>query len=155
MISTAESLDREDPNGREVYYITLIAEDGGGSRETTLLVITVLDINDNPPIFNTDMFTTILLEGTDYSNVLTLQATDADKPLTINSAISYSITSQDGSSVSANFQIDSSMGTISASNLDCETTTSFSLLVTATDGGTNPGPLNGTATLEVTIQVHN
>ena len=158
VLSTEGALDREDTNSREMFYLTLIAEDGAGTltnpnRGTTFLVITVLDINDNAPIFNPNTYTLFLVEETDYPNLLTLIATDADKPLTVNSDISYSITNQDGTDVSANFLIGSNSGVVSALNLDCETTSSFSLLVTATDSGTNPGPLSGTATISVTIQV--
>lgn len=158
VFSTLGTLDREDITSRETFYLTLIAEDGAGTltnpnRGTTFLVITVLDVNDNAPIFNPTSYSLSLLEEMDYSSVLTLIATDADKPLTVNSVISYSITNQDGTDVSTNFQIDSSLGVVSASNLDCETTSSFSLLVTATDGGTNPAPMSGTATISVAIQV--
>lgn len=153
ILSTAVSLNREGADNREFYYLTLTATDGGGFIGSTLLVVTVLDINDNAPIFNPTSFVTILLEGTDYSSVVVLRATDADKPSTVNSAISYAIANADGTDVSANFLIDSTSGTVSASNLDCETATSFALRVTAADGGTNPGPLSGTATISVTIQV--
>jgi hypothetical protein len=40
-------LDREK---QAVYYLTLQATDGGNQSTTTALEITLLDINDNPPV---------------------------------------------------------------------------------------------------------
>ena len=58
----------------EEYYLTLIAEDGGSptNRDSTLIIIRVLDINDNPPVFNPDMYSLTLLEGETYPDFLTV-----------------------------------------------------------------------------------
>ena len=82
-----------------------------------------------------------------------IQATDADEVGNPNSQIQYSIAFAGGSSSSPMFTIDAGTGAVSAVNLDYETSTSHSLVITATDGGTIPGPLSSTATLEVTVTV--
>ena len=56
------------------YFLSLIAEDRGSptNRNSTILSIRVLDINDNPPVFNPDMYSLMLLEGETYPNFLTV-----------------------------------------------------------------------------------
>ena len=61
-------LDRET---RDSYHLTLVATDGGGLTATTLIVISVLDVNDEAPRFVPDYFTLILRENTDYNPALT------------------------------------------------------------------------------------
>ena len=73
-ISLRGTVDREQ---QDTYYLTLIASDGGGTlanpnRAITLVVITVQDINDNPPVFSVSGYRFTLLEGTTYTNFLTV-----------------------------------------------------------------------------------
>ena len=73
-ISLIGTVDREQ---RDTYFLTLIASDGGGTlanpnRAVTLLNITVLDFNDNPPVFPLSSYQFSLVEGTAYPNILTL-----------------------------------------------------------------------------------
>lgn len=46
-VKNGQLLDRER---QAVYYLTLQATDGGNQSSTTTLKITLLDINDNPPV---------------------------------------------------------------------------------------------------------
>ena len=69
---TAE-LDREM---RDSYHLTLVATDDGGLSATTLIVITVLDVNDNTPTFRPAVFTLVLIESTDYPSALTVFVSD-------------------------------------------------------------------------------
>ncbi len=69
---TAE-LDREM---RDAYHLTLVATDDGGLSATTLIVITVLDVNDNTPTFRPAVFTLVLIESIDYSSALTVFVSD-------------------------------------------------------------------------------
>ncbi len=73
------------------------------------------------------------------------QATDGDKPGTVNTMLSYSIFPV------TNFGIDSSTGVINAFELDCEVAMTHTLILTATDAGTPP--LTGSATINVRLQV--
>lgn len=67
-------LDREDVFQ---YHLTLTAEDGAGTlgnpnRASTIIVINVLDVNDNPPTFNPATYVVTLMENIDYNNFLTV-----------------------------------------------------------------------------------
>ncbi|KAG8133054.1 hypothetical protein E2320_010848 [Naja naja] len=80
-------LDREE---NPVHHLVLTATDGGEPKltGTVQLVIKVLDVNDNPPVFNQSVYRVKLLENTaSGSLVITLNATDLDEG--INREISY------------------------------------------------------------------
>lgn len=74
-----------------------------------------------------------------------IQARDGDEPNTANSMLTYAI------SPMTNFGIGLTTGIINAFDLDCETTMTHTLIVTATDGGAIP--LTGSATINVMLQV--
>ena len=46
---------------QKVYSLQLLVYDSHGASDTTTLTVTVLDINDNPPIFNPDYYTGTIL----------------------------------------------------------------------------------------------
>ena len=74
-ISTLVMLDYEE---RSEYHLTLLAEDGGGTLSnpfltTTLVVISVTDVNDNPPVLNPSMYSVILVENMVYTGFLTVR----------------------------------------------------------------------------------
>ncbi|XP_034634894.1 protocadherin alpha-8-like [Trachemys scripta elegans] len=83
-----KSLDREEiPEHRLLFTST----DGGkpGLTGTVQLVITVLDANDNAPVFNQSVYEVSSLENAGHGTlVITLNATDLDEG--INKDISYS-----------------------------------------------------------------
>ena len=57
-----------------VYHMNLLATDGGGLTDTAQLVITVLDVNDNAPVFTNDLYTAQLRETeTSFVSPVTLQ----------------------------------------------------------------------------------
>lgn len=59
-ITTKKVLDREK---QDFYQITVIAQDGGGQRDSTQLSVTLRDINDNTPVFSSTVYQTSLDEG--------------------------------------------------------------------------------------------
>lgn len=145
IITTAFVLDREffaqegifiPPDSQE--SITIIATDDGvipGSFENTQDVfITLLDINDNDPIFDAPLFQGFIDEnGPNSAPVLTVSATDAD--LFNNSEIRYSLV--DGDSLP--FAIDPVSGQVNTTvSLDREEIGFYQLNITATDLGTEP-----------------
>ena len=74
VISLRSAVDREQ---QDTYHLTLIASDGGGTlanpnRAVTLVVVTVQDINDNPPVFSVSGYQFSLVEGTTNTNFLTV-----------------------------------------------------------------------------------
>ncbi|XP_062443695.1 cadherin-related family member 2 [Rhea pennata] len=94
-------LDRET---RSFYYANLQAKDGGNLTGSTLLEITVLDANDNPPIVTGSYFISVN-EGQNVS--VQIQALDNDEPGTPNSELHFEILP---GPFSANFTIDAVTG---------------------------------------------
>ncbi|XP_010179971.1 PREDICTED: cadherin-related family member 2, partial [Mesitornis unicolor] len=89
---------------RSIYYANLQAKDGGNLVGTTVLEITVLDINDMAPIITGSYFISVQ-EG---QNVRTqIKATDNDEPGSPNSKLGFKILP---GPFSENFTIDAAMG---------------------------------------------
>uniref|UniRef100_A0A2K5Q1K7 FAT atypical cadherin 4 n=1 Tax=Cebus imitator TaxID=2715852 RepID=A0A2K5Q1K7_CEBIM len=79
---------------QQYYILTVRAEDGGGQFTTIRAYFNILDINDNPPIFSLNSYSTSLMENLPVgSTVLVFNVTDADDG--INSQLAYSIASGD------------------------------------------------------------
>ena len=128
-LSVAGALDRETTAS---YNLTVQVADRGipslSSRVNA--IITIVDENDNSPVFSQDSYTVALPynELEEWSTVVT--ATDRD--IGSNAAITYSITGGDTEGV---FTIDADSGNITvAGMLDPEESSSFNLTVQATDG---------------------
>ncbi|XP_030626789.1 cadherin-23 [Chanos chanos] len=138
-------LDREAFSEPRVELF-LVGEDIGGLNSSVPLSITILDQNDNPPVFNPPSFTVHLPENSPTGVVVTqLSATDADSGS--NGWLLYRLEggAQD------RFVVDSLSGAVLVGNatLDREERPSYRLVVVATDRGTPP--LSGTATLSVVL----
>lgn len=91
MISTNKSLDRED-----IPFYTLIvqASDKGSPplTETVSVNVTILDVNDNPPVFSENPFTVTVSENIPVgSRFLNVTASDAD--IGDNALLTWSIMS--------------------------------------------------------------
>lgn len=65
-------LDREK---QAMYYLTLQATDGGNQSTTTALEITLLDINDNPPVVRGSYNIFVLEEDGNVSVTIQVRAT--------------------------------------------------------------------------------
>ncbi|XP_022078661.2 protocadherin alpha-3-like [Acanthochromis polyacanthus] len=132
-----KALDREK---QPVITMTLTAVDGGSPPKsgTSQLLINVLDINDNIPIFNESLYKTKILENTPLgTTVITVNATDADEGL--NSEIVYSLRSKDQDHVLDGFEIDQQTGIIKVkSRIDFEERKAFEIRVEASDKGQPP-----------------
>jgi hypothetical protein len=127
-------LDRETA---ENYTITVTATDGGGSSLHTDQTVSVhlADLNDNTPSFTTGTSFTIDENSAGGTAVTTVHADDADATAP-NNVVAYSIT---GGSGFGKFDIDSGTGAVtvhSGAVLDRETAENYTIVVTATDGGT-------------------
>ena len=141
--STSGEITVDGDLDREViseYTLTIRAQDGGNPARSdgSMVVITVNDINDNNPIFQRSSYTITVREDINIpSDLLTLVATDADEAGSQNSAITYSIQTGNTGSV---FSLAANNGTLSViGSLDFESTSSYSLDVVATDGGSRTG----------------
>ncbi|XP_069812759.1 protocadherin gamma-B2-like [Dendropsophus ebraccatus] len=128
-----KSLDREKQSS---YKLTLTASDGGKPSKTgtTIIKVTVLDVNDNFPVFTQDKYRVSLPENASVGFLVAhLNATDEDEGM--HGLISYSF-SHIGKIADQIFSIDSSKGDIiTIGTLDYETSDSYEMTVEATDGG--------------------
>ncbi|XP_064527531.1 protocadherin beta-15-like [Pseudopipra pipra] len=126
-------LDREEQAEMD---FSLIAVDGGTPPRsgTTQIHITVLDVNDNAPVFTHELYDVQVLENApEGSVVLSVLATDQDAGT--NGEISYQFSEAVDHSDSA-FEIDPTSGEIKLTKpLDFEAAGTHELSVRATDGG--------------------
>eukprot|EP00794_Sanderia_malayensis_P011813 gene11813-13037_t len=149
-ITVAKLLNSERTS---LYSLTVRASDegdlaGGVSRNsTTIVAVTVGDLNDNDPIFNQSAYTATLKENMNTRHrVLTVLATDADQGS--NGEIWYQITS---GNVNQAFEIDNKTGNIYAiASLNAESIAKYTLMIKAEDMGT---PSTRKTSVEVVINV--
>ncbi|XP_006884558.1 PREDICTED: protocadherin-23 [Elephantulus edwardii] len=121
-------LDYEVRN--EIQLIVLAER--GGQRAYSKIAVLVQDMNDNPPCFKQSVYYASVPEGHFYNaHVIQVFATDPDSGF--NGLLEYSILS---GNLGDEFQIDGLSGVITTNAiLDYESTSSYSLIVQATDKG--------------------
>ncbi|XP_072288393.1 protocadherin gamma-A11-like [Eucyclogobius newberryi] len=123
-------LDREE---QKDMNLTLTAYDGGSPQRsgTVVIHITVLDANDNAPVFSQTVYKASLPENAPLDTVVVkVSATDADEGL--NGDVTYGLGHQSKSDA---FSIDAQTGEIRVNGLiDFEQKTKFELRVEAKDG---------------------
>ncbi|XP_023932998.1 cadherin-related family member 1 [Lingula anatina] len=109
-------------SGVRAYHIQVTATDGGGEFDRVPLYVTVLDNNDNAPVFDTRTYRTSVMEDdTSLDPPITVKAEDTDA----GSDIGYNITQ--GNTADAAFQLDPVSGVL---------TLTRGLRMTDTPGGT-------------------
>ncbi|XP_078810603.1 protocadherin beta-15-like [Oryzias latipes] len=129
-------LDKElDREKQKEMDLLLTAVDGGSPQKsgTVVIHITVLDANDNAPVFSQAVYEASLPENSPLDTVVvTVSATDADEG--VNGDVSYEfghVTEE----VMKTFSIDVKVGEILVKGaIDYESTTSFEIRVKARDG---------------------
>ncbi|XP_067849588.1 protocadherin Fat 4 [Heptranchias perlo] len=126
VFNLTQTLDYEK---QQYYILTVRAEDGGGQFSTVRVYFNVLDVNDNPPIFNPSSYSTVVMENLPPSaSILTVKATDADDGP--NSQLTYNIASGDSLQ---HFDIDNN-GVLSVKQqLDRESQSFYNLVIRAHD----------------------
>nr|XP_046262633.1 protocadherin beta-16-like [Scatophagus argus] len=126
-------LDRE---AQEHLSLTLTALDGGDPQltGTMRIEISVLDVNDNAPVFTQEIYKVTIMETAPKGTVLsTVSAVDADQGS--NGKVSYSITNT-LDDVPVMFQIDEENGVVVLSGgLDYEKAQHYEIHVQASDDG--------------------
>ncbi|KAF4118311.1 hypothetical protein G5714_000362 [Onychostoma macrolepis] len=149
VITLADPLDRET---QEVYSLVITAQDQGrpSQSNTTVLEISVTDINDNAPIFSKQQYETTVSEHAEVgTNVIEIMATDKDDGE--NAIVIYHIVKQEPSSTPPVFTIDEESGFISlAAKLDYGKAKKYTLEVEGRDGGTPV--LTGSASVTVWVE---
>ena len=143
VVTIGAELDRE----REANYILEVhgTDMGSSPREGIIgVTISILDLNDNTPIWESEQYARTIVENITLNSVLlTVTATDADQIdlsngteivyHVTNGLVSYSITGGDPLN---QFSIHNATGVVTVTKpLDRETIPSYNITLTATDGG--------------------
>uniref|UniRef100_A0A8C4YF76 Cadherin domain-containing protein n=1 Tax=Gopherus evgoodei TaxID=1825980 RepID=A0A8C4YF76_9SAUR len=132
-----KSLDREET---PIYRLLLTATDGGKPElsGTVQLVITVLDVNDNAPVFNQSVYKVQMLEGSANGTlVIKVNARDLDEG--IYKDITYSFSSLVPPYVKDMFKIHGNSGEIRVKGkMDFEYINLYEIQVSAKDKGNPP-----------------
>ncbi|XP_060110213.1 protocadherin gamma-A8-like [Heteronotia binoei] len=152
---TDDVLDREKVAS---YSITLTAADHGipPLSTTTVIAVSLLDTNDNPPLFAESAYTSYLLENNlRGASIFSFKADDPDWEE--NSRITYSIMSgHDQFPLSSYLSINSETGVVYALNsFDYEELQEINFWVKAKDGGSPPLSSNVSVTLLILDQNDN
>ncbi|XP_039176462.1 cadherin-23 isoform X6 [Crotalus tigris] len=134
---TGEIATRPSPPDRErqhFYQLVVTVEDEGNPAlsATTTVYVTILDENDNPPVFQQQQYEVTLDEGPGTWNavLITISAIDRDEDL--NGTVTYAITE---GNIMNTFHINSTTGQIrTMKGLDYEISHGrYTLIITATD----------------------
>ncbi|XP_062250201.1 protocadherin beta-15-like [Platichthys flesus] len=127
-----KKLDREQENDLK---LVLAAVDGGSPRisGTAIIHITVLDANDNAPVFNQALYEASVPENAQLDTVvIAVSATDADAGANGDITYSFDHVSEDHATL---FSLDQKTGEIRVTgSIDYETETSIELRIRAKDG---------------------
>eukprot|EP00063_Salmo_salar_P068935 XP_014043770.1 PREDICTED: protocadherin gamma-A11-like [Salmo salar] len=127
-----KELDREQRHGLKLL---LTAVDGGSPQRsgTVVIHITVLDANDNAPVFSQAVYKASLPENSPLNTaVITVKATDADEG--VNGEVTYDF-GHVSEEVKKIFSIDRPRGEIGViGTIDFEAVSSFELRIKAKDG---------------------
>uniref|UniRef100_A0A3P9AC14 Cadherin domain-containing protein n=1 Tax=Esox lucius TaxID=8010 RepID=A0A3P9AC14_ESOLU len=137
--STYAEMVLQKPLDREEHprlSLKLIAIDGGNPQKsgTVNIEITVLDVNDNAPVFNQSVYRATVSENSAKGTYITyVNATDADSGS--NGLIYYSLSNMQGQ-LARLFSIDQSTGLITLlERLDYEKEKKYEIRIEATDQG--------------------
>ncbi|XP_066404298.1 protocadherin-23 [Molothrus aeneus] len=129
----SSALDRETAAS---HQLVLLASDRGtpSLNSTATVLITVLDVNDNPPVFSNSEYHVHVKESIPIgSHITEVSAKDCDAGT--NAEITYAIISGNDR---GHFCLDGRTGSVNLTKtLDYEDTMKFTLVIQATDGGTD------------------
>ncbi|WP_421874030.1 cadherin domain-containing protein [Marinoscillum sp.] len=119
------------------YTLTLTVSDGVATSAEETIEITVIDINDNLPVITASQSFTIAEDAVNLTSLGTLEATDDDSNTTFSG---WSITSGNGDGVFAVNAVTGELTVTDNTNLDFETSTSYTLTLTVSDGTNTSDP---------------
>uniref|UniRef100_A0A1A7YIW5 Cadherin domain-containing protein n=1 Tax=Iconisemion striatum TaxID=60296 RepID=A0A1A7YIW5_9TELE len=127
-----KELDREE---KKEVVLLLTALDGGSPQRSATVVIhvTVLDANDNAPVFIESVYSVRLAENSPIkTSVITVSATDADEG--VNGEVTYEFSRMSDKSQTF-FSLDPKTGVITVTdNIDYEDSSKYEIVVEAKDG---------------------
>ncbi|XP_053561322.1 cadherin EGF LAG seven-pass G-type receptor 2-like [Bombina bombina] len=131
-VTTTMQLDYED---QVSYTLAVTAQDNGipQKSDTTYLEILVIDVNDNPPIFQRSSYSgSVPEDAPPYTSVLQIAATDRDSGL--NGRVFYTFSG--GNDGDGDFTVESTSGIVrTLRRLDRENVAQYKLIAYAVDKG--------------------
>ncbi|XP_064600895.1 protocadherin Fat 4-like [Liolophura sinensis] len=126
------------------YTLEITVADGSDTSSlssTTSLTVSLIDVNDNPPVCNPDTYQ-LTPNETASGSLLTLSCTDAD---TVSVSLTHSVLS---GNTNGDLTLAANTGELSVTSaLDYETTTSYDLSIEVSDGS-----LSSTALISLTVE---
>ncbi|XP_061581287.1 protocadherin gamma-A11-like isoform X38 [Cololabis saira] len=132
-----KSLDKESAR---THRLLLTAVDGGKPTRsgTMTIIVNVLDVNDNMPVFSKESYSAVLNENAPIgTTVIQVNATDLDDG--INGEVVYSFGNNVNQKLLKLFEVDANTGVITVKGLiDFETKDRYELDIKASDKGTVP-----------------
>ncbi|EDO33359.1 predicted protein, partial [Nematostella vectensis] len=136
VVTTNKSLDYEDVTE---YTLVIQATDCGdpplNSSQPGMLHVSVVNINDNSPVFSQKMYSASIDENTTVGHVI-LRVTASDLDSSLNGKVLFSIL--EGNS-DGKFVVDQNTGVVTTNkSLDYEDVTEYTLVIQATDCGDPP-----------------
>ncbi|VDI58231.1 Hypothetical predicted protein, partial [Mytilus galloprovincialis] len=144
-ILVSRQLDRE---AVEIHHMTVYARDNGDNirSSSTIVTVTVNDVNDNAPVFDQNQVTVSFKENRSCANsIMKIAASDADKADTPNSQITYSLKSGED-----HFKLNQQSGLLTCNDLlDYEHQALYEIIVEAKDKGSPK--LSSTQTVMVQV----
>ncbi len=130
---------------KSVYNVTVRTTDSAGNSYDQAVLVNVIDVNESPMV--SDQAFSVTENSTNGTVVGTVLASDPDAGA--NGTLSYAIIGGTGATAFAVNVTTGQITVVDASQLNFESTPSFSLTVQVTDGGT-PG-LSDTATITINL----
>ena len=138
VVSTAVVLDYEKTPS---YALNVQADDGNGGKTLSSITVTITDLNDEVPTFNSASYNGLVTENVVIgSSVMTLTASDGDAT---DSSLAYSLSGTN----SSHFTVTGSGLIQTGSDIDYESVQLYSLTLTATDSANNTGTTSITITV--------
>ncbi|XP_034545025.1 protocadherin alpha-10-like isoform X15 [Notolabrus celidotus] len=143
-----KALDREK---QSVIRLTLTAIDGGTPAKsgTMVIIVNVLDVNDNAPVFSQTLYKASVFENVKIgTSIITLNATDLDAGP--NGQVLYAFSKLGRGKQTDMFDIDEKTGTVTnKKNIDFEENNAFEIRVQASDGASSPFTSHAKLLIEV------
>ncbi|XP_067654381.1 protocadherin Fat 4-like [Haliotis asinina] len=155
-LSVAKHIDRDGSSGKTQLDLTLTVTDQGGLQATQAFSITVEDINDLPPVFDTSEFSVEIPENSAADlSLLDLTCSDGD---TGNNAL-YDVTVASGDGGAGIFKMSGLQLLTASIPADYEALEAsgymYTLVITAVDKPDQGAPNTGTAIVRVTVKPEN
>lgn len=130
VIATSVVLDYERTPS---YVLNAQADDGNGGKTLSNVIVNVIDLNDETPLFNSASYNSYVTENALIgSSVMTVTASDEDAA---DSALAYELSGTNNS----HFAVTSNGLIQTGRDIDYESVQGYSLTLTATDSANNTG----------------